>query len=62
MHHTLRRVKRHILRCTLCGQEIILGQEYWHCNGSRVCASCLADFARQELAACHETRGKEATL
>ena len=36
-----------------------MGEEYWACNGSRVCTACLADFARQELAPCHETRGKE---
>ena len=62
MQHALRRLRRHILRCTLCGREITIGQEYWHCNGSRVCPDCLADFARQELAACHETRGQEASL
>lgn len=50
------------LRCTLCGREITLGEEYWACNGSCVCADCLPDFARQELAPCHETRGKEMAL
>ena len=47
------------LYCTLCGQEISLGEEYWACNGSRVCSDCLPDLARQELAPCHETHGKE---
>ena len=47
------------LYCTLCGQEIPLGTEYWACNGSIVCPACLADFARQELSPCHETHGKE---
>ena len=47
------------LYCTLCGQEIFIGEEYWACNGSRVCSDCLPDFARQELAPCHETHGKE---
>ena len=39
-----------------------MGEEYWACNGSRVCVDCLPDFARQELQACHETRGKEVGL
>ena len=51
-----------MLRCTLCGREITTGEEYWACNGSRVCTDCLPDFARQELAPCHETRGKEMDL
>lgn len=50
---------RHLLLCTLCGREITLNSEYWVCNGSCICPDCLADFARQELAACHQTRGKE---
>lgn len=40
------RRRRHSLRCTLCGREITLGEEYWACNGSRVCQACLPDFAR----------------
>lgn len=59
MRHIQRRLKRQALLCTLCGQEITMGEEYWACNDSRVCEACLADFARQELAPCHETRGKE---
>jgi hypothetical protein len=51
--------RRNPLRCTLCGQEITLGEKYWDCNGSRICAECLPDFARQELAPYQETRGKE---
>ena len=47
------------LYCTLCGQEIVLGDECWACNGSLVCSDCLPDLARQELAPCHETHGKE---
>ena len=45
-----------------CGREITAGQEYWACNGSRVCPDCLPEFARQELAPCHKTRGKELYL
>ena len=56
------RQKRHSLRCTLSGREITLGEEYWACNGSRVCRACLPDFARQELSPCHEIHGKEASL
>ena len=50
------------LRCTMCGREITLGEEYWACNGSLVCVACLPDLARQELAPCHETHGKENPL
>ena len=55
-----RRPRRHVLLCTLCGREITMGEEYWACNGAQVCTACLGDFARQELAPCRETRGKEA--
>lgn len=54
-----RRPGRYAVRCTLCGQEITRGEEYWACNGSCVCAACLVEFARKELCAFHETRGKE---
>ena len=60
--YTEKRRRRQILRCTLCGQEITEGEEYWACNGSRICRACLPDFARQELSPCHEIHGKEASL
>ena len=50
MRHTHHRPGRYPLRCTLCGQEITAGQEYWACNGSRVCTDCFPDFARQDAA------------
>lgn len=50
------------LRCTLCGQEILDGEEYWRCNGFCVCSACLPEFARQELAPCRLRRGKEGCL
>ncbi len=53
------RPKRRTLLCTLCGREIIEGEEYWFCSGSSVCAGCLPELARRELAPCRETRGKE---
>ena len=59
MRHTQRRPGRHPILCTLCGREITAGQEYWTCNGSRVCTDCFVDFARLELSPCRETRGKE---
>ena len=62
MLYTENRRRRMSLRCTLCGQEITRGEEYWACNGNRVCRRCLPDFARQELALCHEIRGKAASL
>lgn len=37
----------------------MLGEEYWACNGALVCTECFPDLARQELAPCHETHGKE---
>lgn len=58
-HHARR---QSILCCTFCGQEITLGEEYWACNGSCVCAACLPEFAQRELAPCRETRGKELKL
>ena len=48
------------LLCALCGQEITEGEEYWFCSGSSVCAGCLPDLARRELAPCREIRGREA--
>ncbi len=48
-----------VLRCTLCGREIVRGEEYWACNGSRVCAGCLPELARRELAPCREILGEE---
>lgn len=50
------------LLCSLCGRELVLDEEYWACNGSCVCAACLPDFARMELAPYRETRGKETRL
>ncbi len=26
-----------VVRCTLCGREIIMNEEYWCCNGAQVC-------------------------
>ena len=62
MRKTTCRQRRHILLCSLCGQEIAPGEEYWYCNGSSVCGCCLGDFARAELAPYRQTRGKEAHL
>lgn len=53
-----RRHRRRV-RCTLCGQEIIWGEEYWCCNGTLACGSCLPMLARRELWPCREVRGKE---
>ncbi len=62
MRQIHRRPGRHTLLCTLCGQEISQGEEYWIMNGTTVCGACLPDFARAELAAFRRTRGKEARL
>ena len=56
------RLGRHTLLCTLCGQEILEGETYWYCNGASVCAACLAEFARGELAPYRQTRGEETRL
>lgn len=50
------------LRCSLCGQEILSGEEYWLCNGACVCGDCLPEFARLELAPCRLRRGREGRL
>ena len=55
-------VRDRLVRCTLCGREITAGEEYWCCNGSRVCAGCLPELARQELCPCREIRGREARI
>ena len=47
------------VRCTLCGREIMPGEEYWCCNGCLSCGECLGELARRELAPCREVRGKE---
>lgn len=58
----VRRRRRGELLCTLCGREILPGEEYWACNGSMVCAGCLEGFARGELAPFRVIRGEEARL
>ena len=60
MYSDHRRRGRQTLLCTLCGREIAEGEEYWFCSGSSVCAACLPDLARRELAPCREIRGEEA--
>lgn len=54
-----RRPRRTALRCTLCGREILRGEEYWSCGGQLSCAECLPELARRELAPCREILGKE---
>ncbi len=62
MKQNHRRQRRHTLVCSLCGQAITIGEEYWYCNGSSICSDCLAEFARAELAPYRQTRGKEVSL
>ena len=62
MANCTRRLERHTLLCTLCGREIVPGEEYWYCSGSSVCRACLPVFARAELAPYRQTRGKEKRL
>lgn len=58
----IQRPDRVTVRCTLCGRELAMGEEYWCCNGARVCADCLPALARQELLPCREIRGREGCL
>ena len=51
--------RRWTLLCTLCGQAVPEGEEYWYRNGEQVCPDCLADYARGELAPFRQIRGKE---
>ena len=62
MHHTRRAKRQTPVRCTLCGRESTVGEEYWDCNASRICWECLPEYARQELTSCREIRGREAGL
>ena len=55
----LRNRSNTVLCCTLCGQEITPGKEYWACNGHFICPDCLNTFARREFAPFQEIRGKE---
>lgn len=56
------RPERSVVRCTLCGREIVRGEEYWCCNGALSCTGCLPELARRELRPCREIRGREARL
>nr|WP_325182462.1 hypothetical protein [uncultured Oscillibacter sp.] len=57
-----RRVGGRAPRCTLCGREILRGEEYWACNGHRACEECLPELARRELAPCREILGREGRI
>ena len=35
--------------CSLCAQDIYLGERVWHCNGMTVCRDCFARFAHGVL-------------
>ncbi len=59
MEHTYRRQRQIFPRCTLCGREIGLGEEYWACGVRRICGECFPEFARGELAPCREIWGEE---
>lgn len=62
MTTTRRRPEIRALRCTLCGREILRGEEYWACNGHFSCGDCFPDLARRELAPCREVRGREGRI
>lgn len=62
MLYVRRRLRGHVLRCTLCGREIPQGEEYWACNGSLACGECLPELARRELAPCREICGREGSV
>ena len=54
--------RRRLLRCTLCGREILSGEEYWACRGCLACGECLPVLARRELAPCREVCGEERSI
>ena len=56
------RRRRSVLRCTLCGREILRGEEYWACNGHLSCGECFSALARRERPPCREVRGRESAL
>lgn len=56
---TKRRPRGRLLRCTLCGREILRGEEYWACSGQLACGACLPELAKRELAPCREVCGRE---
>ena len=62
MIYTRHRPRRHALRCTMCGREIVRGEEYWFCSGRLACADCFLELARRELAPCREVCGREEWL
>ncbi len=35
--------------CTLCAQEIRVGERLWYRSGKTVCTDCFAQFAREEF-------------
>ena len=35
--------------CSLCAQDIYLGERAWRCNGVTVCRDCFMQFARGML-------------
>ncbi|MEG1658911.1 MAG: hypothetical protein RR288_07585 [Oscillibacter sp.] len=59
MQYLHRRLPRQILTCTRCGRVLQPGEEYWFWNGNSVCADCLPDAAREELAPYRHTREGE---
>lgn len=36
--------------CSLCGDELYLGEQCYHINGQTVCEDCLGEYARQVFA------------
>ena len=36
-------------RCSLCGSELLCGEEGWYLNGRSICEDCFDVFARMEL-------------
>ena len=53
-----RRPERWRLRCSLCGQEIAEGEEYWFCNGNNICEHSQPEIQRQEKTPCRKLREK----
>ena len=45
--------------CTMCGQALAPGEEYWYINGAVICGACLGHYARLELAPFRHVLGEE---
>ena len=48
--------------CSLCAQDIYVGETLWYRNGVTVCADCFPRFAREALRSFEYISGEASTL